>query len=211
MTDEKEGATQRKFFKRFAKLLVSNLVDLYPKREGVLGSVVDKVALLAQSKVRIVRLAATFAAMVLLKEVLTQQHEMQQYLKRSKTQPSLSSEFDELILNCSDLLSAQTQILSQEVLEQRVYDPQEVIRKLVLQQLSQFEPREMQLALRGGKIIEIVFESLRDQALSVKKTALAILDQNLNLLNKNSDAADLDELLSLFERQKLQLVRLTQP
>ena len=65
----------KKAFKRFSKLLITNLVDMYPQRKEVLPALVKKVVALAGSKQRLIRLSFTQISIQLLKHILENLHE----------------------------------------------------------------------------------------------------------------------------------------
>lgn len=72
----------KKAFKRFAKLLVTNLVDMFPQRKDVLPALVNKVVSLAGSKQRLIRLSFTQISIQLLKHILENLHESQVVMSR---------------------------------------------------------------------------------------------------------------------------------
>ena len=53
-----------------------------------------------------------------------------------------------------------------EVIGERAYDPQDFIRKQVLESISQFDINEIRSAneIKDLKLLDIVFESLRDES-----------------------------------------------
>jgi len=51
-----------------------------------------------------------------------------------------------MINNCHKQIRQQLEILCTEVLQERVYDPQEFIRKHVLESISQFDLNEIKAA-----------------------------------------------------------------
>lgn len=75
-TQDKNGVTHRKFFKRFCKILVTNIIDAYPKKEKLLINLVDKICILCQSKVRLVRYGFTSIALGFIKTLLSQYHDI---------------------------------------------------------------------------------------------------------------------------------------
>jgi hypothetical protein len=69
---EKEGISHRKQFKRVIKIFVNTLIDMYPLRDLILSSIVDRVCLLAQSKVRLIRFGFAYIGLALQKVLLNQ-------------------------------------------------------------------------------------------------------------------------------------------
>ena len=56
--------------KRFCKLLVSGLVDLYPAKRELLPSLLEECRVLTRSKIRLLRLGATHFTMQLYRQLL---------------------------------------------------------------------------------------------------------------------------------------------
>ena len=86
--------THKKFFKRFCKILVTNVIDAYPKKEKLLINIVDRICILAQSKIRLVRYGFTCIALGFTKTLLTQYHDISCTIRRLRSQPTLSPEND---------------------------------------------------------------------------------------------------------------------
>ena len=84
-TNEKVAVTHKKFFKRFCKILVTNIIDAYPKKERVLVNLVDKISILAQSKVRLIRYSFTCIALGFTKTLLNQHHDISITIKRLRS------------------------------------------------------------------------------------------------------------------------------
>ena len=82
---EKEGLNHKKFFKRFCKLFVTNQVDNFPARDGVLDTIVEKVCLFSQSKIRIIRFAFTYIALGLFKSVLSNYSDISSLVTRRES------------------------------------------------------------------------------------------------------------------------------
>lgn len=110
------------------------------------------------------------------------------------------------------MITDQVKILSVEVIQQRVYDPQLFIRKEVLDNISQLDLNEIRMSakLKEAKLVDIVFESLRDESAEIRKLALQILSQILIKFGAK-ESVDTNDLVNQFKKHKLQLVRLTQP
>lgn len=70
---------------------------MYPFRNELVTNLVDKVCLMAQSKVRIIRFVFTSIALSLNKVLLNQFSDLDSVIVRLKAQPSLSREKDNLI------------------------------------------------------------------------------------------------------------------
>lgn len=113
---EKGESNHKKFFKRFCKIIVTDLVDMYPKRSNLLSAIVDKVCIMAQSKIRLVRFGFTFIALGLTKVLLHQFNDLSSVICRLRSQPTLSRENDTMITRCHDMIKEQLQLLSLEVL-----------------------------------------------------------------------------------------------
>lgn len=64
--------------------------------------------------------------------------------------------------------------------------------------------------IKQTKLLDIVFESLRDESQDIRKVALQILSTILVKFGQK-DSLDVTELVRFFKKQKLMLVRLTQP
>ena len=101
---EKEGANHKKFFKRFCKIIVTDLVDMFPKRNRLIPAIVDKVCIIAQSKVRLVRFGFTFIAFGLMKVLLHQFSVLSAVIGRLRSQPTLCSADDSMITQCHDMI-----------------------------------------------------------------------------------------------------------
>jgi hypothetical protein len=70
LSNEKEGVNHKKQFKRFCKILITGLIDMYPTRDNLLVKIIDKVSILAQSKIRLIRFGFTFIALNITKVLL---------------------------------------------------------------------------------------------------------------------------------------------
>jgi len=171
---EKEGGNHKKFFKRFCKIIITDLVDMFPKRNRLIPAIVDKVCIIAQSKVRLVRFGFTYIAFGLMKVLLHQFSVLSGVIGRLRSQPTLCSAEDSMITQCHDMIKEQLQLLSLEVLHERAYDPQEFIRKHVLESVAQLDATEIKAAgeIQDMKLIDLVFESLRDESAPIRKLAL---------------------------------------
>lgn len=82
----------------------------------------------------------------------------------------------------------------------------------MLECIAQFDATEIKAAndIKEMKLIDLVFESLRDESAPIRKLALQILSQMLIKYHQRENL-DQGELAKYFKKQKLQLVRLTQP
>jgi hypothetical protein len=69
-SNEKEAVSHRKFLKRFFKIFVTNLIEMYPEKKKILPLIIDKVCILAQCKIRLIRYGFTVIAMGLTKVLL---------------------------------------------------------------------------------------------------------------------------------------------
>ena len=87
-------------------------------------------------------------------------------ISRLKTQPSISSQSDKMVSQCFEMVKKQVTQLSIEVVQQRVYDPQEFIRKHVLESITQLDFNEIKAALQIKEmgLMDVVFECLRDES-----------------------------------------------
>ena len=74
-------------FKKFCKLLVVNLVDLYPAKKEILVDIVREVCNMSRLRVRLVRYAFTSIGMQLLKNLLAQKHSLDLISNQFKSQP----------------------------------------------------------------------------------------------------------------------------
>ena len=90
---------------------------MYPKRSNLISVIVDKVCIMAQSKIRLVRFAFTYIALGLTKVLLHQFNDLSGILRRLHSQPSLSKEEDAMATQCHDMIKEQLEILSMEVLQ----------------------------------------------------------------------------------------------
>ena len=171
---DKEGGSHKKFFKRFCKIIITDLVDMFPKRNRLIPAIVDKVCIIAQSKVRLVRFGFTYIAFGLMKVLLHQFSVLSGVIGRLRSQPTLCSAEDSMVNQCHDMIKEQLQLLSLEVLHERAYDPQEFIRKHVLESIGQLDATEIKAAseIQDMKLIDLVFESLRDESAPIRKLAL---------------------------------------
>ena len=69
-SQEKDGVHHKKQFKRFCKILVRAIVDMFPLRDNLLGAIVDKICVLAQCNIRLIRFSFTFIGVALMKVLL---------------------------------------------------------------------------------------------------------------------------------------------
>jgi hypothetical protein len=109
---------------------------MYPRRSKLLETIIDKICILAQSKVRLIRFGFTVAAMSFCKVLLHQHHDISSVMSRLRSQPTLNRDQDNMISECQSLIKNQLLILSAEVIHERACDPQEFIRKQVLESIS---------------------------------------------------------------------------
>lgn len=142
---------------------------------------IDKICLLAQSKVRLIRFSFTYIAMAFNKQLLNQYHDLDSVICRLKAQPSLAREKDNIIKDCHKKIKEQLIVVSTEVIRERIYDPQEFIRRLVLENIAQLDLNEIKESskIKETMLLDIIFESLRDESAQVRKLALNILTQIL--------------------------------
>lgn len=60
----KQAAATLRHLKRFCKLLVSGLVDLYPAKKDLLPAVIEECRAMSRSKIRLLRLSFTYFGML---------------------------------------------------------------------------------------------------------------------------------------------------
>ena len=82
LSTEKDGSNHKKFFKRFCTIMVTNLIDMFPKRSDLVSLIIDKVCILAQSKIRLIRFGFTFIALGITKVLLNQIENMNNIILR---------------------------------------------------------------------------------------------------------------------------------
>lgn len=70
---------------------------MYPLRGELLQILTDRVCLLAQSRVRLIRFAFTFIAMNIYRVLLDQYSELDSVMARLKSQPTLTRDKDQII------------------------------------------------------------------------------------------------------------------
>jgi hypothetical protein len=85
----KLAQTHLRLFKKLCKLLVNNLVDLFPAKKDFLIDVIQEVCNLSRLRVRLVRYAFTYIGMILLKNLLAQAHSLEVLHNQFKSQPSV--------------------------------------------------------------------------------------------------------------------------
>jgi hypothetical protein len=83
----KQSMAYLRHFKKFCKLLVVNLVDLYPAKKEILVDIVREVCNMSRLRVRLVRYAFTSIGMQLLKNLLAQKHSLDLISNQFKSQP----------------------------------------------------------------------------------------------------------------------------
>ena len=155
--------------------MVTNLIDMFPKRSDLVSLIIDKVCILAQSKIRLIRFGFTFIALSITKVLLNQYENMNNIILRLQSQPTLFyKDENTMAKHCYEMIQENLQLLALEVFQQRAYDPQEFIRKHVLESVSQFDAVEIKAAMdiKDMKLIDILFESLRDESVPIRKLAL---------------------------------------
>ena len=110
---------------------------MHPRRSGSIPAIVDKVCIIAQSKVRLVRFGFTFIAFGIMKVLLRAFGDLSSVMGRLRSQPTLASAPGyAMAARCHEMVKEQLQLLSLEVLHERAYDPQEFIRKHVLESIA---------------------------------------------------------------------------
>jgi len=114
---DKEAVVHKKFFKRFCKLLVSNLIDMYPKRDKILPSIVSKICILSQVKQRLVRMAFTYISMQLTKVLLAQHHDLSKICQQLRSQPTLNIQNDDMTQKCLGMIEESLGHLSEDVIQ----------------------------------------------------------------------------------------------
>lgn len=83
---------------------MTNLIDMYPQRSKLLEKIIDKICILAQSKIRLIRFGFTAAAMGFVKILLHQLHDISQVMARLRSQPTLRGDNESLMSECHDLI-----------------------------------------------------------------------------------------------------------
>ena len=83
---------------------MTNLIDMYPKRSKLLETIIDKICILAQSKVRLIRFGFTVAALSFCKVLLHQHHDISSVMCRLRSQPTLNRDQDNMISECHSLI-----------------------------------------------------------------------------------------------------------
>ena len=201
---------QKKAFKRFCKLLVTNLVDMFPQRKDVLPNLVGRVVGLAGSKQRLVRLSFTHVAIMLMKNLLENLRECQLVYERlESSQTQQAEEKAAIASDCLVLLKLVVREIIDKVVRKRICDPQEWTRRLVLEGLAGLDFNELRIALQlDSSLLEIVVDALRDVK-DVQKAALSLL-QNILHRYRQDDSSNLKVEIwqKLFLRSKLQLIKL---
>lgn len=92
-------------FRKFCKLLVANLVDLYPAKKELLVDIAREVCIMSRLRIRLVRYAFTSIGMQLLKNLLAQKHSLDLLSNQFKTQPSAISSQIETLDHALDYVS----------------------------------------------------------------------------------------------------------
>jgi hypothetical protein len=92
------------------------MVDMYPSRDNLLANIVDKVSILAQSKIRLIRFAFTYIALSLTKVLLSQYNDLSVVLNRLKAQSNLTQNKDNILKSCHTMIQNLLEILSVEVI-----------------------------------------------------------------------------------------------
>lgn len=83
-------------------------------------------------------------------------------------------------MDCQQMLHSLIKALIVKVVKQRICDPHEWTRRLVLEGLTNLEATELKTASQVDmKTLEVVFDALRDDETSVQKLSLSLLHQIL--------------------------------
>ena len=133
-------------FKRFCKVLTTNLIDMYPKNKTVLPALLKEILNLSKSKLRLFRYSFTYIGMQFFKPVLDQAHVLQQ-LKSQFQKVSNAADRVETIDKALDyVLEQNAGLLAKELVRERANDMQIFVRKCVFEQLQEFGANELKLA-----------------------------------------------------------------
>jgi hypothetical protein len=134
-------------FKKFCKLLVANLVDLFPAKKELLVDIAREVCIMSRFRVRLVRYAFTSIGMQLLKNLLAQKHSLDLLSSQFKSQPpAVSSQLETLDSALEYVSEKLVGYLSRELVKTRLTDVCPLVRRCILDQVQSFEANELRQA-----------------------------------------------------------------
>ena len=146
--------------KKFCKLLVANLVDLFPAKKDLLIDMIREVCNLSRLRTRLMRYAFTSIGMMLLKNLLAQQHSLEVLRSQFKSQPSvIQSQMDTLDSAQEYVSDKLVSSLARELVKARMTDSCPLVRKCLLEHIQTFELNELRQACQQKemKLVQHLF------------------------------------------------------
>jgi hypothetical protein len=145
--------------------------------------------------------------MHIFKVLLSQRAQVANLIERLNitSQATLTNSKQETMAGCLQLIDRNLALLGQKMFAERRHDPQELIRKAILEGIQSLEAAQLEQAshIPDLKLMQIVFESLREQSPQIRKLAVQILWQVLvKQGDQSSEVFDNAELVRLFKVQK---------
>ena len=146
-----------------------------------------------------IRFSFTFIALNLVKVLFGQYSELSTVINRLKSSSKITK--DDFVEKCHGMIKDQIELISLEVISERLYDPQEFIRKQVMESILALDLKELQAAIQIKEVnfMELVFSGLRDESSQLRKLALSILQQVL----VKYDQTNISDLTKHFHKHKL--------
>jgi len=89
MQTSKPAIAHLRNFKRFVKLLTTNLIDIYPAKSEYLPAIIQEVRNLSRQKMRLIRFSATYIGMQFFKQLLCQMASLYSLKSTFSSQPSV--------------------------------------------------------------------------------------------------------------------------
>ena len=130
-------------FKRFCKILTTNLIDMYPKKQTNLPTLLKEILNFSKSKLRLFRYSFTYIGMQFFRPILDQAQVLQQ-LKSQFQKVSNQTDRVETIDKALDyVLQENAGLLAKELVKERANDFQSFVRKCVFEQIQEFGANEL--------------------------------------------------------------------
>lgn len=199
-------------FKRFAKVLVNNLVDVFPSKQSSMTRLLAEIIKFSGSKVRLFRHGFTQVGLEIFHGLLTEVCKLET-LKGyfSNGEQSARARVDQINAAIRFFLDQNAVKLAENVVLPRMADVKDFIRKAVYDGISELGPNELKLAskIKNLQLISRLFKGIvaEDASLAAMSALLKICDRTEFL----EDKAQRKVLEKSFNEHQLCLLKLAAP
>lgn len=212
MTKSKTSLAHIRSFKRFCKVLCTNLVDSYPAKKQHMQGIVREILNFSRCKMRLLRYGFTQIGLHFFQQLLTEVGQLNTLKGFFTSQASIEVTRVEKVESAIDFFFKQSaDVLAKDLLLARTVDAQSFIRKSVFQHVAELGPAELKLVfqLQNFKLIPQLFNGIKDEevSLSAMQTLLKINAR----LKVSADKDQLKLVEKAFKESQLTLLQLAMP